>query len=102
MSFKAVGVLGVLLVCSGCSTKVERSSVIGTYVANHGKGLESIEVRADGTYNYSCQVDGRNLVHNQGRWIFHEQDGAGRLTFEEFGFCLPEYGSSPGYWDVEV
>ena len=77
--------------------------LIGKYIANHKKGIDTLELKKDGTYIYYYKsADGKELT-NTNRWQFEYQNKEPRITFEKFFFGLPGYGSKvPGFWDVEV
>jgi hypothetical protein len=60
----------------GCSRGIETSDVIGNYIANHGKGTDILEIRADGTYShtYKSTLEGEDAAFNYtDNWEF-EQD----------------------------
>ena len=48
------------LVISGCSREVETSELVGNYLANHGRGIDELEIKADGTYlhTYKSSLEG--------------------------------------------
>ena len=86
-----------------CSPTIDQRAVPGSYFANHGKGLDAIELKQDGTYVYIYQSRGGEEFRNAGRWTFYRQDNAPRITFTDFVFGLRGYGGAkPGYWDVEI
>lgn len=91
-----------LLASVGCGPLPDRQAVIGKYAANHGQGLDTIELKGDGTYLYYFRGNDGKEFRNAGDWTFHLQDGKPRITFNRFWFGLTEYGHGPGYWDVEV
>jgi len=103
-------VLLAIVALTGCaryqtsSDALQRRDVIGKYVANHGKGLDLIDVRQDGTYAYTYRPStGGEELRNTGSWSLHYDDGKARITFHDFVFGWREYGGPmPGYWDVEV
>src|SRR6266571_2566750 len=96
-----IAVALILLLITSCSRPMVQSDVLGTYVANHGKGFDSIELHANGSYVYVFRSGSRE-VRNTGRWRFYHQDGSPRITFHDFVFGLQGYGGRvPGYWDVE-
>jgi len=92
-----------LLVFLGCSKQIDRSMLIGKYIANHGKGTDVLELKSEGTYIYYYRsADGKELT-NTNRWKFEYLNKEPRITFEKFIFGLPGYGSKvSGFWDVEV
>jgi len=87
----------------GCSNQIDRSLLVGKYIANHGKGVDTLELKSDGTYFYYYRsVDGKELT-NTNQWKFDYQDKEPRITFEKFIFGLPGYGVNvPGFWDVKI
>ena len=114
----AVAVLVVAVVLVGCSHKIGSLDVVGTYVANRGKGVDVLEVKRDGTYLYTCNPgkapDFSNTGHwkssssdvssftNENTWSLHYDDGEPRMTFDDFRFCALDYRKPAGYWDVSV
>ena len=96
-------ILGMMSVSTGCSPTIERRALLGKYVANHGKGLDAIELKHDGSYVYFYRSSSGKEFRNAGRWTFYRQDNAPRITFNDFVFGLGGYGGAkPGYWDVEI
>ena len=95
-------VLTALMSSIACSRKIDRDTVIGKYVANHGKGLDAIDLRKDGTYVYDCRLKSGEELHTTDHWTFADENGEPRITFNHFVFCLSEYGAKPGYWDVKA
>jgi hypothetical protein len=96
------GSIFVFLVLLGCARKIDRTEVIGTYIANHGRGTDKIELHADGTYAYECRLSDGESFRNNNRWTFYSQSGFSRITFDQFQFCLEPYRRTKGYWEVEV
>lgn len=110
--------LAALALAGGCSHKIGPLDVVGTYVANRGKGIDVLEVKRDGTYLYTCNPgkapDFSNTRHRQGsssvassftnenHWSLHYDDGEPRMTFDDFRFCAVDYRKPAGYWDVSV
>jgi hypothetical protein len=95
--------LFMLLGFLGCSEQVDQSMIVGKYIANHKKGIDTLELKADGTYTfYYKSADGTELT-NTNRWEFEYQNKEPRITFEKFIFGLPNFGSKePGFWNVKV
>jgi hypothetical protein len=93
----------LLLICFGCEKPIERAMVIGKYKANHQKGIDSLELKPDGTYSYNYKaLDGKE-TENANNWQFEYSEGRPTLTFHGFVFGLPGYGSTQaGFWVVEV
>ncbi len=72
-------------------------------MANRDAGREVIELKRDGNYLYVCQVRGAEEFRNIGRWKFYYQDGAPRITFQNFVVGPGGYGNAKlGFWDIEV
>lgn len=83
--------------------KIVRGMIIGIYVANHGQANDTLEIKSDGSYvlNYK-PPHGKNIL-NKGDWIFNYRNGEPRLSFDNFIFGIPGYGSATkSTWDVEV
>jgi len=60
----------------GCSRGIETSDVVGNYTADHGKGTDTLEIRADGTYShtYKSTLEGEDTAFSYtDNWEF-EQD----------------------------
>ena len=96
-------IIMMLFSLSGCSQKIDRSELIGKYFANHGKAIDTIELKPDGTYIYYYNSDNGNILSYINRWTFDYENKEPRITFEKFIFGLPGYSiRGPGYWDVEV
>jgi len=95
-------VLAVSIV-SGCAKKIDRSMLVGIYVANHGNAIETLELKSDGTYIYNYRSSDGTAMTNSNRWEFAYEEGEPRITFDEFIFGLPGYGTKvPVSWDVGV
>jgi hypothetical protein len=76
--------------------------LLGKYTANHERGVDTLELRTDGTYIYYFKSAGKELT-NTSRWHFGYHNREPRITFEKFVFGLSGYGSKvPGFWDVKV
>jgi hypothetical protein len=93
----------LVLVAAGCTNAIDRSMVVGTYRANHNKGVDLLELKADGTYLYHYTAPDGREVRNTNKWEFQYLDGKPKITFFEFSFGLHGYGTpKPGFWLVEV
>jgi hypothetical protein len=87
----------------GCTSTIDRSMVIGKYYANHKKGVDSLELRSDGTYLYYYKAPDGKELKNTNKWEFEYVEGKATITFLQFIFGLPGYGSpKPGFWTVQV
>ena len=102
-NFCGVVVVATLSVSAACSSAINRASVVGKYIANHGKAFDAIDLNQDGTYTYLYRPKSGAEFHNSGRWTLYREGSEARITFRDFIFGLPGYGGGPpGYWDVEV
>jgi len=59
----------VVLIFTSCGYKIEKEKLIGRYVWNDGR-MDTLEVRADGTYEYWNFKPGRKIAHS-GTWKFN-------------------------------
>ena len=102
----------IIPIILGCSSififlnwpqKINRESIVGNYVANHGQGTDVIKVEMDGSYILTCKSKQGKKITNEGRWSFEYRQGEPRLTFHGFIFGIPGYGlAEKSMWDVEV
>ena len=58
----------------GCSNQIESKALVGKYVANHKKALDTIELNADGLYIYHYKA-GSIEIKNSNKWSFEYVDG---------------------------
>ena len=90
---------------AGCRRVINRDLIVGEYRANHNRGLDTLELKASGTYLYRYDgVDGRHVV-NTNEWKFMNDRGRPLIACFGFVFGLPEYNGTsgrPGTWLVEV
>jgi len=93
----------LVLLLLGCSKKIRREEVVGRYVANYGKGADTIEVAQDGTFKQICRLTGESESTNTGRWNISYFEDEPRIAFDGFVFCLPEYRNGKrGSYDPSV
>lgn len=74
-----------LLFIAGCSRTVEAGDVVGSYIANHGKGTDTLEIKADGTYlhSYKSSLEGVDTAFSHtGKWELEQ--GNKRIVFNQF------------------
>lgn len=57
-------VIAAVLTATACSPKIDERMVLGRYVANHGKGLDEIDMKQDGTYSYIYRPSGGKEFRN--------------------------------------
>ncbi len=61
--------------------EIKQAMVVGEYVASHKEGLESLEIRPDGTYAYRYEGPNGKRLSGSGEWRFERQDGKPMITF---------------------
>ncbi len=61
-------VLASLIAFSGCSEKFQESDLIGMYVLNTGPGVNTLELKVDGTYVYTYGENGFTKINITGKW----------------------------------
>lgn len=90
----------ILLILSSCS-KIEKNDLVGTYVANHHYGTDSLFVKENNTYELKLKLklNKRKNIVRVGEWDFNDN----YISFDNFSFFLPEhdYPEKPGVWMVE-
>ena len=92
-----------LVVIFGCTSKVDRSMVVGKYYANYKNAVEILELKPDGSYEYYFKSPANFEIRHSNRWEFGYEDGIPIITFDQFVFGFPAYGAQiPGFWRVEV
>jgi hypothetical protein len=102
--FIVFSVLSSALALFGCSKKVERSQVLGDYQAEHQNGVETIELRPDGTYTQHFRLkDGTDEIIS-GSWEFEPYNGEPKIALHNFRayFLLsPEKGADVTLLGIE-
>ncbi len=64
----------------GCTTRVDMDDVYGKYVARYRFGTDTLELKKDGDYVQSAEIEGRgNLLVNRGKWEFDSEEQVVRL-----------------------
>ena len=75
----------ILFLLTSCAeAKIEREKLIGRYVWNDGR-IDTLELRADGSYEYSTFKPGRKLA-NSGKWKFDSAVNEVEFARENFPF----------------
>ena len=80
-----VMVCSSFLLVSGCSRTVEAGDAVGSYIANHGKGTDTLEIKADGTYShsYKSSLEGVDTAFSHtGKWELEQ--GNKRIILKQF------------------
>jgi len=72
----------ILLLLTSCGDRIEREKLIGRYVWNDGR-IDTLELRADGTYDYWTFKPGRKLA-NSGTWKLNSI--LNEIEFDNFRF----------------
>lgn len=88
-----------------CANKrpIEPAALVGTYVLNRGQAPDLIALKPDGTYVHSYTAANGQKHSHQDRWSLEPINGEQRITFNEFVFALPGYGTGkPAFWNVEI
>jgi len=95
----------VLLNLGACSSKVERSDVLGEYVATYSFGVEKLQLNPDGTYVQTVTLKGKTAAtQHSGTWDYAPSRGVvtvhDSLHFSDpFGKMNPNYATPlPGAW----
>lgn len=93
----------IVVLLLGCSQIYNREQLSGKYVANHPYGKDYLILNADGTYRYSYTDKNGETTINENKWELEYKNQKTIITFFQFDFALPDYGTdSAGYWVVEV
>ena len=85
-------VVSLLPSCGFKVDEVEREKLPGRYVFTHWS-KDTIEIRADGTYNHFTFINGKKL-ENQGVWTLRASQD--EIQFKEFSFLTDNL--PPGNW----
>ena len=110
MHIRKIKILFILVmsvfILSGCSSSpknVDPKIILGKYVANHEKGIDELEIKADGTYKYYFKSNGGREITNSGAWELESKENDTYITFNKFIFGLYGYGSKEGgFWIVKL
>lgn len=100
---RRTGPRGLLLIATlltlACGFRaITRDEVIGKYAANHGRGQDLLEIRADGKWvQRYVGADGTELM-SEGPWEFESHDGTDWITFREFTLRATEQLGIKGLW----
>jgi hypothetical protein len=84
----------ILFLLSSCVNRIDRDRLIGKYVWNDGR-IDTLEVRADGTYEYWTFVPGRKMAHS-GTWKFDST--VNKVEFESENFPFLTSHAPDGSW----
>ena len=88
-----------------CESNIAKSDIIGHYTANHGHGIETLELLPNGEYVLLYKGQGTPSLENRNKWQFDYTKGTPQITFSKYVFGYrgdPGAATGPGYWDVSV
>lgn len=96
--------IALLVLIAGCWQEPNASTVVGRFFANHGIGLDCLDVRKDGTYSHVFQRGQQTPIVESGRWSFEElPDGGKAIVFTDFTPRWEEEGdTTPGHWPART
>ncbi len=78
-----------LVLLLGCSKVTDSSQVIGTYEAHHQNGVETLQLRPDGTYIHHFKaVNGTETTYS-GKWQFEPYYGEPKVSLNNFPQHFP-------------
>ena len=65
-----VALLSICVLTIGCSGRLSRENLLGSYSASYPFGREDLTLNNDGTFLQKVMVDGQGPVVARGRWEF--------------------------------
>ena len=77
---------------SGCAKEIDRPQVVGQYQAVHKSGIETLDLREDGTYIYSFKSAGSAELPFRDRWEFESFQGEPKVALHNFS---PHFSQAP-------
>jgi hypothetical protein len=90
----------ILLILTSCGDKIEREKLIGRYAWNDGR-IDTLEVRADGTYEYWTFKPGQKLK-NYGTWKLNSILNEVEFEKENFPFLKDHVENGSWYSRLRV
>jgi hypothetical protein len=88
----------ILLLLASCTSRIEKEQLIGRYTWNDGR-TDTLEVRADGTYEYWRFKPGVRLA-NSGTWKLNAEGNEVEFQRENFPFLTDHVAE--GSWFSRV
>jgi len=85
-----IAVLSSLVTLFACSKKVERSQVLGDYEAKHQNGVETIELRSNGTYTQLFKRKDGTEAKVTDTWDFEPYNGEPKVALHNFSAHFPQ------------
>ncbi len=87
---------------SGCSKAVTRSRLVSTYEAEHENGIETLELRADGTYLHHFKATKGAESTYSDKWEFAADDPGPVVLLHNFSPQFPGNSWIKGAWGLGV
>ena len=98
----AVLLISIAVFISGCSKEINQEDIIGKFTANHDQGIDTLEIRTDGTYIHEFKSNEKSFI-NTDKWEFEKNDGKPVLTLSGFIAGFSDYGpKEPGFLYLAV
>ncbi len=91
-----------MAVLSACSGKIDVPSLLVKYVLSGGEGLDTLELKADGTYIHGYTDYATALATRIGQWDLGDVDGAKTVTLHDFVPLRGEPASGQGVYALKV
>ena len=82
--WKYVVVIAMLVFTSACSETINPSEIAGTYEAHHQNGIETLQLRPDGSYVHEFKSANGTTSNPSGRWKFEPFDGEPKVALYDF------------------
>jgi hypothetical protein len=99
-----ISALSSLVALFGCSKKVERSQVLGEYEVEHQNGVETIELRSNGTYTQIFKRKDGTEATVTDTWDFEPYNGEPKVALHNFSAHFsqsPEKGADVTLLGIE-
>jgi hypothetical protein len=90
----------LLLAFVGCSTRVNPDKIVGTYVARHPFGTETLVLSKDGRFTQEVVIPGEKPALFQGTWSYDARDGY--VTFHNLARVDDGLGKLNRNWRTDV
>lgn len=76
------------------SKNVDRSMVVGTYIANFKNIKSTLVMKEDGTYDYYLETEGGEKYFNSNDWLYDDDSGRSIIQFYDFKYSLRPFSYS--------
>jgi hypothetical protein len=87
--WKYVVLIVMLVLILACSKRINPSEVAGTYEAHHQNGVETLQLRPDGSYLHEFKSANGTTSDHSGRWKFEPFDGEPKVALYDFSSHFP-------------